>query len=149
MGQTVKEKKGEFAVNRRTGLFCMIFLCWAVFNGLLIAVKEGEAFNWISIVFSLLLIAAFLVLFPYGYRFDENGAEILYLFGFRETFRWSQVRMVMVERERFVPLWLEGHMNNYVFYGPWERKSKDASSINKNRKTKRLIEKYYGKIEEK
>ncbi len=125
----------------------MIFLCWAVVNGLLIAVKEAEAFNWISIVFSLLLIAAFLVLFPYGYRFDENGAEILYLFGRRESFIWSQVKMVMVERERFVPLWLEGLLGNYVFYGPWERKSKDASSINKNRKTKRLIEKYYGIIE--
>ncbi|MGN1443950.1 MAG: hypothetical protein ACI4XE_08890 [Acutalibacteraceae bacterium] len=127
----------------------MVFLCWAVFNGLFIAVKEGEAFNWISIVFSLLLIAAFSVLFPYGYRFDENGAEILYLFGHRETFRWSQVKMVMVEREQFVPLWLEGCMNNYVFYGLWERKSKDASSINKNRKTKRLIEKYYGIKEKK
>lgn len=127
----------------------MVFLCWAVVNGLLIAVKEGEAFNWISIAFSLLLIAAFSVLFPYGYRFDENGAEILYLFGRRETFKWSQVRTVMVEREQFVPLWLEGLLSNYVFYGPWERKSKDASSINKNRKTKRLIEKYYGTIEKK
>lgn len=145
----MKEKKGEFAVNRRTGLFGMVFLCWAVVNGLLLAVKEGEAFNWISIVFSLLLIAAFSVLFPYGYRFDENGAEILYLFGRRETFKWSQVRTVMVEREQFVPLWLEGLLSNYVFYGPWERKSKDASSINKNRKTKRLIEKYYGILEEK
>lgn len=145
----MKEKKGEFALNRRTGLFGMVFLCWAVVNGLCIAVKEWEAFNWISIVFSLLLIAAFLVLFPYGYRFDETGAEILYLFGHREAFRWSQVRMVMVEREQFVPLWLEGLWSNYVFYGPWERKSKDASSINKNRKTKRLIEKCYGIIEEK
>ena len=124
----------------------MGFLCWAAVNGLLIAIKEGEAFNWISIVFSLLLILAFLILLPYGYRFDENGAEILYLFGYREMFKWSQVRSVDIELERFVPLWLEGCMSNYVFYGPWEKKHRFmGGQINKNRKTKQLIEKYYGK----
>lgn len=141
----MNSEKGEFVLNRRQAFFCLFFLLCAAANIVLILLKEDGVFIWISLVFSFVILSAFTVFLPYGYRFNENGAEILYLFGFREAFRWVQVRDVILELD-----YPSSFLSVYRFYGPWERKYRFmCGEINRNRKTKRMIEKYYKKIEEK
>ncbi len=104
----------------------------------------------IFIVFGvvLALIFAFLLLIsPTHYIFSSDNVVICHPFKRRETIRWGDIRSISKYGS-----WLYPEHNGFTHYKIYYRHEKERLFLNgeicRNRKTKRLLQKYYkGTIE--
>lgn len=89
-------------------------------------------------VVALGMIVIVPLLVPWGYRFDQKGITICYLFLPSERYLWRNIRSIEVFYERRGPATfrLEGRLEDK------ERFYMDGK-IHKNRRTKRLLETYW------
>lgn len=126
------------------------FACnWFLIYGMLL----GGFLTWMAVTFiqegaigtgigsgavALGVIVIVLLLMPWGYRFDQKGITICYLFLPSERYLWRNIRSIEVNYESRGPA---------VFKLEGRSESKDRfymdGKIHKNRRTKRLLETYW------
>ena len=131
--------------DRRTRFACNRFLIYGMLLGGFLAwmavsfIHEGAIGAGIgSGAVALGVIIIVLLLMPWGYRFDQKGITICYLFLPSERYLWRNIRSIEVFYERRGPATfrLEGRLEGK------ERFYMDGK-IHKNRRTKRLLETYW------
>ena len=120
------------------------FVLFIVFLGLSIscAIEKDTDLSIIFAVFILLPVFVFSIS-PLYFAFSDECIEIVYNFGQREKIRWNDIRSISLRGS-----WIgAGGLPRYVIVYP--RKEKGlffvVGEIQKTRKTKKLIEKYYKK----
>lgn len=131
------KEKCRFACNR---FFFCAMLCGAV-----TAWMSGETFSDGEIgigigfaVFALIFFAVPGLLMPFGYRFDQKGVTLCYLFVPNERYLWKKIRAIEVDYDHRSPtaFKLEGQPEGkHLFYMD--------GKIHKTRRTKRLLETYW------
>lgn len=131
------DKRTRFACNRFLiyGMLLGGFLAWMAVS----FIHEGAIGAGIgSGAVALGVIIIVLLLMPWGYRFDQKGITICYLFLPSERYLWRNIRSIEVFYERRGPATfrLEGRLEGK------ERFYMDGK-IHKNRRTKRLLETYW------
>ena len=131
------DKRMRFACNRFLicGLLLGGFFAWMAAD----CIQEGTIGAGIgSGAVALGVIIIVLLLMPWGYRFDQKGITICYLFLPSERYLWWNIRSIEVFYERRGPATfrLEGRLEGK------ERFYMDGK-IHKNRRTKRLLETYW------
>ena len=131
------DKRMRFACNRFLicGLLLGGFFAWMAAD----CIQEGTVGTGIgSGAVALGVIIIVLLLMPWGYRFDQKGITICYLFLPSERYLWRNIRSIEVFYERRGPATfrLEGRLEGK------ERFYMDGK-IHKNRRTKRLLETYW------
>lgn len=129
----------------RTQLACNRFLIYGMLLGGFLAwmavsfIQEdaiGAGIGSGAVALGVIVIA--LLMMPWGYRFDQKGITICYLFLPSERYLWRNIRSIEVFYERRGPATfrLEGRLEGK------ERFYMDGK-IHKNRRTKRLLETYW------
>ncbi len=123
-----------------------LILCFAlfiVFLGLCIgsAIENEIGLSIMFAIFILLPLFVFAVS-PLYYTFSDECIEIIYNFGQKEIIKWNEIRSISL-----LGSWIGSGLPHYVIAYP--RKEKGlffvVGEIQKTRKTKKLIEKYYKK----
>ena len=136
-------------MNKKTYAFnTLLILClvlFIVFLGLCIscAIESDIGLSIMFGIFVLLPVFVFAIS-PLYFVFSDEYVEIIYNFGQREKIKWSDIRSISL-----MGSWIGagGGLPHYVIAYP--RKEKRlffvVGEIQKTRKTKKLIEKYYKK----
>lgn len=108
------------------------------------SIREQEI--WLSIGFSAVALLPLFIfaISPMYYVFSEESVEIIYLWGQKETIKWSSVRRVTLAGS-----WISRHGATPHYHLAYPSKKKRAfficGDISKTRKTKNLMKKYYKK----
>ena len=131
------DKRVRFACNRFWiyGMLLGGFLAWMAVS----FIQEdaiGAGIGSGAVALGVIIIV--LLMMPRGYRFDQKGITICYLFLPSERYLWRNIRSIEVFYERRGPATfrLEGRLEGK------ERFYMDGK-IHKNRRTKRLLETYW------
>ncbi len=99
---------------------------------------------WGNAVLALLAVGHIVHFFtlPRAFLFDREKLTVKYYFGYTRSIRWTQLRDVEREHETRALL-----AANYVFYVSGEVEGKSSSlfdfQMNANKKTKKLLRKYW------
>ena len=121
----------------------LCFFLFVVFVGLSIscAIDSDIGLSIMFGVFILLPVFVFAIS-PLYFVFSDECIEIVYNFGQREIIKWNDVRNISL-----VGSWTGGGLPHYVIAYPQKEKRPFfiLGEIQKTRKTKKLIEKYYKK----
>lgn len=121
------------------------FILFVSFLGLSIccAIENDIGLSIMSAIFILLPLFVFLIS-PLYFTFSDECIEIVYNFGQREKIKWSDIRNISL-----MGSWVGtgGGLPRYIIAYP--RKEKRlffvVGEIQKTRKTKKYVEKYYKK----
>ncbi len=134
--------KKHIAINTHLILCVVLFI---VFLGLSIscAIENKIGFSIMFGIFVLLPIFVFAIS-PLYFAFSDECVEIIYNFGQKEKIKWSDIRSISL-----MGSWIGagGGLPHYVIAYPKQEKRLFfvVGEIQKSRKTKKLIEKYYKK----
>ena len=134
--------KKHIAINTHLILCVVLFI---VFLGLSISCAIESEIG-LSIMFGIFVLLPVLVfaISPLYFVFSDEYVEIIYNFGQREQIKWSDIRNISL-----MGSWIGtgGGLPHYVIAYPKKEKRLFfvLGEIQKSRKTKKLIEKYYKK----
>ena len=134
--------KKDVAINTQLLFFLVLVI---VFVGLSICwlTEEGIGLGILFGVFGLLLLLISLIS-PMYFVFSDEGVEIVYHFRQKEYIKWSDIRSITVRGGYFTKG--DGLPCYDIAYPVKEKRPFFVvGEIQKTRKTKKLIEKYYKK----
>ncbi len=139
--------KHQFALNRLFNLFIIIGIVFGYFA--VTSLLEQETTLGIVLgIFSLFFLFVPLFAMPYCYRFDSEGVTACYLFFPNERYLWVNIHTITVEDDSsasahpFLDL-LFSRLFKIKGRVEGQRRPYMQGHIQKSRRTKRLLEKYW------
>ena len=137
------DNKKQIAINTHLWLPGVLFIIFVIIAISCLKEKSIGLFIGFSVA-TLFPIFGFLIS-PMYYVFDEEGVEIIYLWGQKEEIKWNLITSVTLDGS-----WMAryGEPPHYHIAYPTNKKRAFfvSGDISKTKKTKKLITKYYKKI---